>query len=234
VWKRHAERRRRKAGTVSPVLSKYYLHKLDDFVGNTLIPEYTRGENKNPEQRNMSECVKRMRGHGRKGDHRESAGTTQKAGLPAERGLRRPRLPQTPLRPVRRTTRFSGSPGRKPRAEEIKQTAGHVPAGRTPPGTVSRKTLITHARTGAAKFLDMRSPTQHSGTSGRKRINGGHSAARAHPGDQGQMRALPGTRQTRCPESPAETSAPTRSSRPTGRNTGASASTTCSPATSTD
>src|SRR5260370_29890818 len=31
-------------GTVSPVLSNIYLHKLDDFVGNTLIPEYTRGE----------------------------------------------------------------------------------------------------------------------------------------------------------------------------------------------
>src|SRR5437764_4456938 len=31
-------------GVVSPILSNIYLHKLDDFAGNTLIPEYTRGE----------------------------------------------------------------------------------------------------------------------------------------------------------------------------------------------
>ncbi len=36
----------------------------------------------------------------------------------------------------------------------------------------AEKTLITHARTGAAKFLGYEITTQHSGTSGRKSING--------------------------------------------------------------
>ena len=48
-------------GTVSPVLSNIYLHKLDDFVGNTLIPEYTRGKtrtrNKEYEQSTSSVCA---------------------------------------------------------------------------------------------------------------------------------------------------------------------------------
>jgi len=33
-------------GVISPILSNIYLHKLDDFAGNTLIPEYTRGESR--------------------------------------------------------------------------------------------------------------------------------------------------------------------------------------------
>ena len=82
-------------GTVSQ-FSPIYLHKLDEFVGNTLIPEYTRGETE-PGIRNTSDCVTPT-GARKSGNHREGAGTTPKAGMPAERGLQRPGLPQTPLR----------------------------------------------------------------------------------------------------------------------------------------
>ena len=34
-------------GVTSPIPSGIYLHKLDEFVENTLIPEYTRGEARN-------------------------------------------------------------------------------------------------------------------------------------------------------------------------------------------
>ena len=33
-------------GVVSPVLSNIYLHKLDKYAENSLIPEYTRGESR--------------------------------------------------------------------------------------------------------------------------------------------------------------------------------------------
>src|SRR5262249_15055358 len=35
-------------GVVSPLLSNIYLHKLDKFVENVLIPEYTRGDSRAP------------------------------------------------------------------------------------------------------------------------------------------------------------------------------------------
>ena len=37
-------------GVVSPILSSIYLHRLDDFAENTLIPDIPEG-NTNPEQR---------------------------------------------------------------------------------------------------------------------------------------------------------------------------------------
>jgi retron-type reverse transcriptase len=35
-------------GTVSPILSNIYLHKLDTFVEQKLIPPYTRGARRRP------------------------------------------------------------------------------------------------------------------------------------------------------------------------------------------
>jgi hypothetical protein len=100
---------------------------------------------------------------------RDGAGTTQKAGIPAERGLRRPWIPQTPLCPVRR--RHALRVHRTESRDRGDQTApDRVPAGRTPLELSAEKTLITHARTGAAKFLGYEITTQHSGTSGRKRV----------------------------------------------------------------
>jgi hypothetical protein len=59
------------------------------------------------------------------------------------------------------------------------------------------KTLITHARTGAASFLGYEITVQHS--LDRPAVNGGNPAARPQDGDQGQMRPLPQARPTRAP-----------------------------------
>ena len=58
-------------GVVSPVLSNIYLHKLDDFAGNTLVPEYTRGETRtrNKEYERVRQAHARAR---KKGDHEKA------------------------------------------------------------------------------------------------------------------------------------------------------------------
>ncbi len=58
-------------GTVSPVLSNIYLHKLDDFAGNTLIPEYTRGETRtrNKEYERVRHAHRRAR---KSGNHQKA------------------------------------------------------------------------------------------------------------------------------------------------------------------
>ena len=50
-------------GVASPVLSNIYLHKLDSFVENVLIPEHTRGQRRarNPHYRQVERAIKRAR-----------------------------------------------------------------------------------------------------------------------------------------------------------------------------
>jgi retron-type reverse transcriptase len=51
-------------GVVSPILSNIYLHKLDEFVEQELIPQYTRGTSRLPADRaasDASECAGQRR-----------------------------------------------------------------------------------------------------------------------------------------------------------------------------
>jgi len=158
-------------GTVSPVLSNIYLHKLDDFVGNTLIPEYTRGETRtrNKEYERVRQAYARAR---KKGDHEKARELRRRqAFLPSvdcdDPGYRRLHYAR-----YADDTLF-GFTGPKAEAEEIKQRLATFLRDELHLELSAGKTLITHARTGAAKFLGYEITTQHSGTSGRKRINGG-------------------------------------------------------------
>ena len=65
-----------------------------------------------------------------------------------------------------------GFTGPKAEAEEIKRRLTTFLRDELHLELSAEKTLITHARTGAATFLSYEITTQHSGTSGRKRING--------------------------------------------------------------
>jgi group II intron reverse transcriptase/maturase len=58
-------------GTVSPILSNIYLHKLDEFVERDLIPQYTRGALRaaNPAYRQVDALLRRAR---RRGDRAEA------------------------------------------------------------------------------------------------------------------------------------------------------------------
>src|SRR5574341_307244 len=63
-------------GIVSPILSNIYLHELDTFIEDVLIPRYTRGESRarNPEYRHYEYLVTEAR---KRGD-RETADRLQK------------------------------------------------------------------------------------------------------------------------------------------------------------
>jgi group II intron reverse transcriptase/maturase len=187
-------------GVASPILSSIYLHKLDEFVENTLIPEYTRGEarTRNKEYGRVTAAYAYAR---KKGDREKARDLKRRqARLPIgncdDPGYRR-------LRYVRYAddTLF-GFAGPKAEAEEIKQRLTQFMRDELRLELSGEKTLITHARTSAAKFLGYQITTQHN-TSGRKSVNGviGLRVPRAVITAKS---ALPAARQTRRAECPAK------------------------------
>ena len=146
-------------GVASPILSNIYLHKLDSFVEKVLIPEYTRGDSRapNPEYREVEKQLARMR---RRGDR------------PAVRALRKQRrtMPsKDPTDPGFRRLRYMrycddhllGFTGPKAEAEEIKIRLATFLREELKLELSQEKTLITHARTGAARFLGYEITIQH-------------------------------------------------------------------------
>jgi group II intron reverse transcriptase/maturase len=160
-------------GVVSPILSNIYLHKLDTYVETVLIPQYTRGKYRrhSPEYERMKN---RMRRAGARGD-RDKA-----------RDLRRQlrRLPSgDPKDPGYRRLRYSryaddhilGFTGPKAEAEAIKDQLARFLRDDLALELNSGKTLITHARTRAARYLGYEITVQHGDdklTRGRRSING--------------------------------------------------------------
>ena len=104
-------------GVVSPILSNIYLHKLDEYVERVLIPQYTRGKQKegNPEYRgeNTAEDRAPARGPGTV-PGRCAADAPTPLGDPLDPGYRRLRYCVTP------TTTSWGSPGRRPKPRRSK------------------------------------------------------------------------------------------------------------------
>jgi group II intron reverse transcriptase/maturase len=156
-------------GVTSPILCNIYLHKLDHFVETTLIPEYTRGDKRarNAEYERMRHASARAR---KKGDHEKARKLRRKqACLPSvdcdDPGYRR-------LRYMRYADDvLLGFAGPKAEAEEIKQRLTQFLQDDLHLELSAEKTLITHARTGAATFLGYQITTQ-TGTGGRRSLNG--------------------------------------------------------------
>jgi group II intron reverse transcriptase/maturase len=136
---------------VSPILSNIYLSKLDAFVEQTLLPAYTQGTRRkiNPPWDRLRNAAKAMR----------------LAGQPREaRHLRRQmqRVPSLdPHDPTYRRLRYVryaddwllGFSGPRSEAEEIKHALGTFLREHLKLELSEAKTLITHARTQAARFL---------------------------------------------------------------------------------
>ena len=146
-------------GVASPVLSNIYLHRLDSFVEKVLIPQYTRGDSRapSPEYYEAAKQLARLR---RRGDR------------PAARALRRQmrRMPsKDPEDPGFRRLRYVrycddhllGFTGPKAEAEEIKIRLAAFLRDELRLELSREKTLITHARTGAARFLGYEITVQH-------------------------------------------------------------------------
>ncbi len=161
-------------GVLSPCLSNIYLNRLDMFVETVLMPEYTRGvrRKRNPEHGRITAAIGRAR---KRGDH---------AAVRALRKQQR-RLPGLdPNDPEYRRLRYVryaddillGFAGPRSEAEEIKRRLGQFLHEELVLELSETKTLITHARTSAARFLGYEITVQHDDrklTAGRRTVNGG-------------------------------------------------------------
>lgn len=155
------------------MLSSIYLHKLDVFVERVLIPEYTRGERRrhNPAYHKLSGVIERGRKHGDRVAVREA------------HKQRRPLPSMDPYDPRYRRLRYCryagdhllGFAGPKSEAEQIKQRLAAFLREELKLELSPGKTLITHARTQAARFLGYEITAHHDhrkGARGRRRADG--------------------------------------------------------------
>jgi group II intron reverse transcriptase/maturase len=160
-------------GVVSPILSNIYLDKLDKFVERELIPQHTRGEirRKNPEYERIRRQLRSARRDGDRAQARALA--RQMRCLPAK----------DPMDPSYRRLRYIryaddhllGFTGPKAEAEEIKAKLAVFLREQLALELNASKTLITHARTRAARFLGYEITVQYSSTKltqGRRAANG--------------------------------------------------------------
>jgi Type II intron maturase/Reverse transcriptase (RNA-dependent DNA polymerase) len=160
-------------GVVSPILSNIYLDRLDQFVETVLLPAYTRGKGRstNPAYNRVSCNLSRAR---KRGDHVEArALRKQQHSLPS----------LDPVDPRYRRLRYVryaddvlfGFAGPKAEAEEIKQRLSQFLRDELKLELSEDKTLLTHARTRAARFLGYEITVAHADrkqTAGRRSVNG--------------------------------------------------------------
>lgn len=160
-------------GVVSPILSNVYLDKLDKFVEQELIPQYTRGTRRkcNPEYDRIQYRLARARKRGDRAAARDLE--KQLRSLPAS----------DPMDPGYRRLRYTryaddhilGFIGPKAEAEEIKAKLAKFLRETLGLDLNQQKTLITHARSQHARFLGYDITVQHSRdkiTGGRRTVNG--------------------------------------------------------------
>jgi group II intron reverse transcriptase/maturase len=160
-------------GCASPVLSNIYLHRLDRFVETVLMPEYTRGTRRarNPAYLEVANALARARRRGDRAEARRLRNQmrTTPSVDPHDPGYRR-------LRYVRYCDdHLLGFTGPKAEAEEIKQRLAAFLRDDLKLELSHDKTLITHARTCAAKFLGYQITVQHDDrqfTRGQRAVNG--------------------------------------------------------------
>ena len=160
-------------GIASPVLSNIYLDRLDQYVEQTLIPEYERGERrrKNLAYHRVWRGIKRAREYGDRQQVRALTRALRRMPSqdPADPGYRR-------LRYVRYCDDFLlGFAGPKHEAEQVKERIRAFLREELKLELSESKTLITHAASQAAHFLGYEVRTQHADTKitdGRRMVNG--------------------------------------------------------------
>ena len=147
-------------GVASPVLSNIYLDRLDKFAETVLIPEYTRGQSRkaNPAWTKVANAMAAARRRGDRAAVRELR--QQRRGLPArdpgDPGYRR-------LLYIRYADdHLFGFTGPKAEAEQIKQRLAGFLRDDLKLELSAGKTLVTHGRTQAARFLGYDITVQHS------------------------------------------------------------------------
>jgi group II intron reverse transcriptase/maturase len=138
-------------GIVSPILSNIYLDRLDQFVETTLLPKYNLGDRRreNPAYVRIASHAYYLR---KKGRAEEAKKAYQEARTLPTQDPNDPEYRR--LRYVRYADDFLlGFAGSREEAEEIKQQLSEFLQGTLKLQLSQEKTLITHARTEAARFL---------------------------------------------------------------------------------
>jgi group II intron reverse transcriptase/maturase len=158
-------------GVVSPILSNIYLSKLDEFAETVLIPQYTRGgrRKENPEYGKVRYRLRQAR---RKGDRAEARRCQRQTralpfGDPDDPGYRRLRYSRYA------DDHLLGFTGPKAEAEHIKDQLAGFLRDELALELSPEKTLVTHARTRAARYLGYEITVQHAD----RKITGGRRAA---------------------------------------------------------
>jgi len=173
-WKFHATLSGTpQGGVLSPLLANVYLNKLDKYIEQQLIPAYTKGETRkgNADYRSLQRKASRARKEGRIEDAKLLRQLQQQLPSldPNDPDFRR-------LKYVRYADDFLlGFIGPKSEAEEIKQKLEKFLRDELKLELSQTKTLITHARTGTARFLsyeihNLQNNTKQ--TRGRRSVNG--------------------------------------------------------------
>jgi group II intron reverse transcriptase/maturase len=159
-------------GVASPILSNIYLDRLDKFVETVLLPEYNQGKSrkKNPAYQKVDTAIRRARRHGNRAAVRELR--KQQRTLPRVD-------PQDPDYRRLRYSRYADDHllafvGPKAEAEQIKERLTEFLRDELKLELSAEKTLITHARTGAARYLGYEITVTHADskiTNGRRSAN---------------------------------------------------------------
>jgi len=160
-------------GIVSPILANIYLDRLDTFVESVLMPTYTRGDHRkpNPAYRSLLDRAGYLRRTGRVEEGRLMRQQAQQ--LPS-RVLDDPDYRR--LKYIRYADDFLlGFVGPRHEAEGIKQQLAEFLQTQLRLDLSADKTLITHARSAAARFLGydvtvIQDDRKH--TNGQRSING--------------------------------------------------------------
>ena len=220
-------------GVVSPSLSNIYLHRLDKFVETVLMPEYTRGKRRkrNPEYGRVKSS---WRGPAHAGTGNKGPGPAPAAAPPAPGRPPGPRLPAAALLPLRRRSP-AGVHRTEGRSRGHQGSAGAVPARRPRAGTQPGQDADhprPHPGGAVPRLRDHRPALRHKITNGRRSVNG--TIALRVPLDVIKAKRAPYRRHGKPWHRPALQNLDDYDIVPsvTGPSTGASSSTTCSPATS--
>jgi len=139
-------------GVLSPLLANIYLNELDTFIEQTLIPKYTRGQRRqeNVKYRNYAYPIKKARNQG---DLETVKRLEQERRQLPSQDVNDPNFRR--LRYVRYADDFIlGFTGTKAEARQIKAEIGTFLREKLGLEMSAEKTLITHARTEYARFLN--------------------------------------------------------------------------------
>jgi group II intron reverse transcriptase/maturase len=138
-------------GVLSPLLSNIYLDRMDKYVEKTLLPVYNMGDQRKPHRpyMRMHKAIWKMERNGQRKEARPMRRQLQQLPSrdPNDPGFRR-------LHYVRYADDWLlGFTGTRREAEDIKGKVGRFLQHRLKLELSERKTLITHGRTEAVRFL---------------------------------------------------------------------------------